>query len=263
MPAWLDWLVLGATDALYAALPRRPPALAELEHLKLISHRGERDGQKVFENTFDAFDPLRGSGVWGLELDVRWTRDLWPVVIHDPDLSRMWNDPAEVATLDRDELHRRHPRIPQLDELAARYGAEFHLMIELKPAPLPDRGLQSQRLGDALLAATRGYHLICMQPALLDELSFVPPERTIGLARTNLADISREALASKRAGIGAHYALVNGAHIEAHHAAQQKIGTGFPASPAVLFREAARGVDWIFTNRALALRRFVDRLLAL
>lgn len=261
MPAWLDQAVLAATDVLYALASRRPPPPALLRDVRLISHRGERDNRRVLENTFAAFDPLRGSGVWGIEFDVRWTRDLHPVVVHDPDLRRLWNDPTPVAALDFDVLRRRHPRIPRLDELVARYGAEFHLMIELKPAPLPDPPLQSERLREALRAARHGYHCMSMQPALLDAVG-VEPARTIGLARTNPGTISREALACGRAGIGAHYALLRAAHLQAHHAAGQKVGTGFPGSPGVLFREMDRGVDWIFANRALALRQAVDRLAA-
>ena len=47
--------------------------------------------------------------------------------------------------------------------------------------------------------------------------------------------------------------------LKARHAAQgQRLGTGFPASKNCLFRELNRGIEWVFTNNAVALQRIID-----
>ena len=77
-------------DAFYALWPQPSPDIEHLINCKIVSHRGEYDNQMVFENTLAAFDQAKAAGVWGIECDLRWTRDLQPVVIHDSDLLRMF-----------------------------------------------------------------------------------------------------------------------------------------------------------------------------
>jgi len=258
VPVWLDRLFLQATDALYALRPPRRPAPAQLRELHVISHRGERDNRTVFENTFAAFEPLRGSGVFGLECDARWTKDRVPVVFHDADLRRLFGDAARVADLTREELRRRRPEIPDLYAFVRRYTGEFHLMVELKEEPYPEPELQARRLLEALAPALdrERCHVLSLRPAMLDRLPGLPPARTLGIARLNADEISREALARGRAGMACHYVALRSHHIARHRAAAQAVGSGFPASRSVLFREAARGVRYLFSNNALALERW-------
>ena len=252
MPLWLDSLVLRSVDALFALRAPVLPPRERLEACRIVSHRGEHDNRAVFENTYAAFDPLRGSGVHGIEFDVRWTRDLVPVVFHDPDLRRLFDDPARLADLTWPELQHRRPEIPDLHSFVRRYADEFHLMCEVKFEPYPYPARQSGRLAEALqpaLAAGR-CTVLSLVPEMFGALRDIPPEATMGVARANTAAISHDALAARRGGISGHYALVGTAHIEAHHAAGQRVGTGFPASKTVLYREIARGIDDIFTNVA-------------
>lgn len=254
MLLWLEELALDAVDAWYARKPPVQPSRERLETCRVISHRGERDDRRVFENTYAAFDPLRGSGVYGIEFDVRWTRDLVPVVFHDEDLRRLFGDNARLADLDRAELRRRRPEIPDLDELVRRYAGDFHLMVELKEERYPDPALQGRRLAEALAPALeRGRGLVLsLLPKLFDTLPAIPAGVTLSVARLNTAAISAEALRSGRAGFAGHYAALGPARIAAHHAAGQVVGCGFPASRTVFLREAARGVDYVFTNLARA-----------
>jgi glycerophosphoryl diester phosphodiesterase len=254
---WLDQLFLSTVDALYA-LPRHTPTPQQLAACRIVSHRGERDDRAVFENTFAAFDPLRGTGIFGIEFDVRWTGDLVPVVFHDPDLRRLFGARERLRDLTWAQLHAVCPPIPRLDDFVQRYADEFHLMAELKHEPYPDPALQDRRLAEALapaLAAGR-CHVLSLRPQMFDALPSLPAARTLGVGRLNAAAISAEAIARRRAGFACHFAALSGAHIRAHHAAGQVVGTGFPASRALLYREAARGVDWIFTNRARELERW-------
>lgn len=257
MPHWLDQAFLHAVDALYA-LPRRAATPAQLAACRIVSHRGERDDRDVLENTFAAFDALRGSGVFGLELDVRWTADLVPVVFHDPDLRRLFGARERLADLGWERLRAAWPQVPRLDELVRRYAGEFHLMVELKHERYPDPALQDRRLAEALapaLAAGR-CHVLSLRPSMFAALPSLPAACTLGIGRLNADAISREAIAAGRAGFACHYAALGARHLRAHRAAGQRVGTGFPASRALLHREAARGVDWIFTNRARELEHW-------
>lgn len=262
MPAWLDDALLRVVDTLYA-LPRHAPTPAQLAACRIVSHRGERSGRAGLENTYAAFDPLRNSGVFGLEFDVRWTADLVPVVFHDTHFARLFGDPGRLCDTDAATLARRYPQVPTLHEFVRRYCGEFHLMPELKAEPYPDPALQDRRLAEALAPALEldRVHLLTLQPSMLAQLPSVPASRTLGVGRLNAAGISREALAAGRAGFACHYALLRGRQVAAHHAAGQRVGCGFPSSSALLCREAARGVDWVFTNRALELERWRQQVL--
>jgi glycerophosphoryl diester phosphodiesterase len=252
MPVWLDQVVLGAVDALFALRAPVLPPRERLEACRIVSHRGERDDRIVFENTYAAFDPLRGSGVYGIEFDVRWTRDLVPVVCHDADLHRLFGDSARIADLTWPELRTRRPEIPDLHSFVRRYAGDFHLMCEIKYEPYPYPARQSARLAEALLPAlaARRCTVLSLVPEMFGALPDIPAAATMGVSRMNTADISQEALGAQRAGFSGHYALVGTSRIAAHHAAGQMVGCGFPASKSVLYREIARGVDYVFTNAA-------------
>ena len=57
---------------------------------RIISHRGEHDNRNVFENTLKSFDKALESGIFGIEFDLRWTKDLKPVVFHDGNTKRLF-----------------------------------------------------------------------------------------------------------------------------------------------------------------------------
>lgn len=258
MALWLDQLFLNAADALAERRPAATPNRAQLAAGRIISHRGERDDRAVFENTYAAFEPLRGSGVHGIELDVRWTRDLIPMVFHDVSLLRLFGDPSRIGDLRWTELQARRPEIPDLHTFVRRYVDEFHLMVELKFEPWRDAALQNRRLCEALapaLAAKR-CHVLSLKPEMFRSLPGLPAAQTLGVGRLNTAEISREALAAGRAGIATHYLGLRERHVQRHHAANQVVGCGFPASRAVLLWEIARGVDYIFTNNAVRMERW-------
>ena len=249
-------------DRAYAWIPRALPNREALAQARIVSHRGERQRDRD-ENTFAAFDPLIGSGVWGLECDVRWTGDLVPMIYHDADFQRLHSDPTPLAALSADEVQQRYPQIPRLSEFVARYGQRFHLMIELKAEPYPAADAQTRELLHILdQGATQGFHLICLNPAFLDSLPGLPVARTVNVARFNSKQLSAEALSKGRAGLAGHFQLLSNAQVRAHRAAGQHIGSGYPASSSVLRRELNRGVQWIFSNQALAMQRELDRLRA-
>jgi glycerophosphoryl diester phosphodiesterase len=233
------------------------PPTDRLAACRIVSHRGEHDNRRVLENTLAAFDAAARGGVWGIEFDIQWSRDRFPMVCHDPDLRRLFGCREMVRDLTRRELERRFPLIPSLEEVVDRYGGERHLMIELKEAagiPPADWSRVLQRTLDGL-APGREYHLISLQPDRFAALDWAPGHSLLPVGRFNLSALSRVALSRNYGGVTGHYLLLSNRMAAAHWHAGQKVGTGFPATRNHLFRELRRGVDWIFSNRAVNLQK--------
>ena len=252
-----------AVDATMAALPRSVPDADLLRNCKIISHRGEHDNVRVFENTLSAFADARAAGVWGLECDIRWTADLVPVILHDPDGSRLFGDPAPLAGLRFEELRRRMPLVPSLAELVSEFGGNTHLMLEVKAQEMPDQAAQKQIFSEHLQGLEPGldYHFLVLDPELLERVDFVAPRHAYLVAETNVARLSRAALAAGCGGLTGHYLLLSEQVRRRHEAVGQRIGTGFIASRACMLREVGRGIEWLFSNDAVALQAELDALL--
>jgi len=215
------------------------------------------------ENTLAAFDPVVDSGIWGIEFDIRWTRDLIPVVIHDADCQRVFGSPIEVARHNLETLQKKCPLIPSLEQLIQRYGKKVHLMIEIKQEKFPNlirqRGILKQLFKD--LIPGEDFHLLTLNPALFDLFDIVPGRAMLPVAELNYKSLSREAIEKGYAGICGQYLLMSDRIINAHAQHQQKIGTGFARSKFGFYRELNRQVEWIFTNRALKLSAIRNKLL--
>jgi glycerophosphoryl diester phosphodiesterase len=237
----------------------RPPA-ERLAQCKLIAHRGEHDNATVLENTLDAFEQAAAGGVWGIELDVRWTRDGVPVVVHDADLQRLYGIPARIDQLTRQTLSQEVPAVPSLADVAARFGGRLHFMIEIKQVPWPDPEAQSRSLRDALhcLSPIEAYHLISMSPTLLSRLSGFPSRSLIAIAYAYPDRLSRWVARHQWGGLCAHYTMMRRSIIARHHRLGQTVGTGYPGSRNCLFREINRGIDWIFANNAKQLVGYLN-----
>ncbi|MEC8819679.1 MAG: glycerophosphodiester phosphodiesterase family protein, partial [Pseudomonadota bacterium] len=104
-------ITVRAIDCWMAAIPRVTPANSVLQGCKIVSHRGEHDNREVMENTLRAYDIARTNGVWGIEVDIRWTADLVPVVCHDPDGGRVFGNPIIVGEKSFAELREAIPDI--------------------------------------------------------------------------------------------------------------------------------------------------------
>ena len=152
----VETVLLTLIDGVYARLPQPHPGAACLQSFRTISHRGEHDNRRVFENTLAAFDAAVAQGVWGIEFDLRWTRDLEPVVVHDPDLRRVFGRDLKVGDYTLPDLKRQCPQVPSLAEVVGRYGGKIHLMMELKAEPYPDRERQNRTLGKVFGALRPG-----------------------------------------------------------------------------------------------------------
>ena len=260
LPAGIEKILIQCTDFVFSLLPRPSPGPDKLKACKIISHRGEHDNIAVFENTIAAFDNALEEGVWGIEFDVRWTRDLRPVVAHDPDLKRVFGDPTTIAAIEFGELRSQCPDVPLLSEVVERYGQKMHFMIEIKEEPYPDPDRQNAIFNDCFssLQPQRDYHLMSLSPDMFDLITFVPPSTFIPVAMLNMSSFSRLALEKKYRGVAGHYLLLTSAILKQHHRKGQPVGTGYPASKNCLFREVNRGVEWIFSNNAGELMRIIN-----
>ena len=263
LPLLIEQVFIQSVDYIFSRRPQPSPGKERLLRCKMVAHRGAYDNRMVFENTIPAFDKIAAAGIWGIELDVRWTRDLIPVVFHDKDLLRVFRSPLEVSQLTRAELKRSFPLIPSLAEIVARYGNVLHLMVELKEGYFPNPPYQSRVLQDLFAALTprRDYHWLALNPRLFDHVDFVCPDAFLPVAEINVCDISQKALHYDYQGICGHYLLITRRLIARHRHRGQRVGTGFVNSVNCLKRELNRGVEWLFTQNPLRLQAALSELL--
>jgi glycerophosphoryl diester phosphodiesterase len=199
------------------------------------------------------------AGVWGIEFDIRWTRDLVPVVAHDPDLLRLHGDPRAIQSLDFSTLHERYPAIPALSDVVSLFGGRMHFMIEIKQQAWPDPNRQNEKLRQVLapLEPSVDYHLLCMQPQPLSGLVFASSRAKALIAYHWPDKLSRQVMNKQLAGLCGHYLLMRRDILRRHQSKNQLIGTGFVDSRNCLFRELHRGTDWIFSNTAVRLQTWI------
>ncbi len=261
VPRLIEGAFLALMDGLFARWPRPVPVPAALQAARIIAHRGECDDGRIKENTLEAFDRAAAAGVWGIELDVRWTADRVPVVAHDPDLLRVHQVPREVASLTFAELRRKAPEVPSLAEVAARYGRRLHLMIEIKACAWPEAGDQSRSLQEALagLIPCDHFHFMALRPEILMAIAGFPDSSRLAIAFNWPDALSHWVRQAGWGGLCTHYALLRGHQVRAHHRMGQTVGTAYPKSANSLFREVNRNVDFIFSNHAARLQAIIRR----
>ena len=261
LPSWLESRLIQVCDLIFALIPQQAPTVENLRKCKIISHRGQHDNLKVFENTLTAFDHvLETDGIWAVEMDFRWTKDLYPVVSHDPDLQRLYRSNVRIADTTLYELKQLCPQIPTLKEVLKRYGGKLHLMVEAKEEHYPKPEEQNRILKELFEAfePKKDFHLLSLDPNMLEMIKFVDTSAKILVAEFNKKKLSKISLTKKYAGLGGHYLLLDKKLVEEHLAYGQKIGVGYPNSKNNLFREINRGVEWIFCNDAVELSNILQ-----
>ncbi len=262
LPKIFESVLINCIDFFFRLWPQPFPGYDRLKACKIVSHRGEHDNSRIYENTIEAFDLAFEKGIWGIEFDVRWTKDLHPVIIHDPDLKRVFGIDLSIGEVTRDELKSRCRAVPSLAQVIGRYGKKLHLMIEIKAETYPDPERQNNIFKDCFssLEPRMDYHLMSLTPQMFDLITFVPASTLIPIATLNMDQLSEMALEKDLCGVAGHYLLLNSEKLAKHRKKGQGVGTGYPASRNCLFREINRGVEWIFSNNAGELQRIVNRL---
>ena len=256
----LEERIFQVVDWIYEKRSRPVPDTKQIKQCKIISHRGEYDNQSVFENTIAAFDRVNDAGVWGIELDVRWTKDLMPVVFHDADLQRVFGSGISINQMTLTELNMHCHLIPTLSEVIQKYGKKLHLMVEIKKEAYPDPVFQSNALKELFrcLSPQDDFHFLSLFPEMFTLIDFVPSLTFVPSARLNVKQLSDMVLMNNYGGIAGHYVLITDTLLKKHHLQKQSVGTGYIYSQNCLFREINRGVEWIFTNHAVKLRSICD-----
>jgi glycerophosphoryl diester phosphodiesterase len=262
---WLEEWFHKSVDLFYEKMPQPCPDAEKLKQCKIISHRGEHDNKLVYENTIPAFDRVYETGVWGIEFDVRWTRDLQPVVIHDRNLKRVFKSNTTVNKVTLTELKTHCKLIPTLSEIILKYGKKMHFMVEIKKETYPDPDYQNNVLQDLFhkLTPQIDFHFVALEPEMFMFIDFVSSSTFVPSARLNVKQLSDLSLMKNFGGIAGHYLLIYDRLLKKHHSRDQCIGTGYIRSKNCLFREINRGVEWIFSNHAIKLQSICNSLLKL
>lgn len=262
---WLEERFQEVVDLFCEKIPQSFPDIEKLRQCKIISHRGEHDNTMVFENTIPAFDRVSAVGVWGIEFDIRWTRDLKPVVFHDRNLQRVFKSDTEINKVTLTELKTHCNLIPTLSEVIQKYGKKMHFMVEIKKEAYPDPEYQNNVLRDIFqhLTPRVDFHFVTLKPEMFVFINFVPSSTFVTSARLNVKQLSDMALMMNYGGIAGHYLLISDGLLKKHHTRNQRVGTGYIGSGNCLFRELNRGVDWIFSNHAVKLQGICNSLLKL
>jgi len=250
-------------DIVFEVIPQDLPEKSLLENVKIVAHRGLRDNIDILENTFPAYDPLLAAEIWGIEFDVRWTKDLVPIIFHDQDGSRVMNRDLIISQLTFKEMREAMPLIPTLEEILDRYHKKFHFMIEIKTEFYPDEKKQKDILQGILSSMTPidDFHILTIDPDTYRHVDFLPSKALLPVAELDFAKWSKIAIEKNYAGISGHFYLLDEKINAAHMAHDQKLGTGFIKSANCLSRELNRGVEWMFTNDPLDLNEIRKDLL--
>lgn len=256
---WMEKTFLKVTDVAYAHLPQPVPAKKQLLQCEIISHRGDHDNRDIVENTLPAFERIRAAGCTGIEFDVRWTKDLKPVIFHDRNLNRIFGSNDEIAQLKLAEIKVSFPLIPSLEEVVGAYGKKLHLMVEMKEEFYPDPEYQYRVLKDifASLKPRDDFHFISLNPMMFEGMEPFPPPTFLPIAEINVARVSNIALMKGYQGIAGHYLFITNTFLKRHPV----IGTGIVNSKNCFFREVNRGIKWIFSNNAIELQAIRTSLL--
>lgn len=260
--------MMSAADYWVDHWPRRMPQNIDT-NCRIISHRGERDNLTVYENTFAAFDPLvefnataPNIKVWGIECDIRWSKDLEPMIVHDADLKRLHNDNRPISSFTYKALRKTYPHIPHLAELSERYGDILHFMLEVKSEPYPKQSLQNERLLTALqgLEAQTHFHLYSFDTELLEKIDVVPASAKIAIAVFNRKEALQHVLEHDYAGLGAHYTVMNKNSIRKLKTADKRVCVGMVDTRRSLYRALSREGEWLFSNQAIAMAQELEKL---
>lgn len=110
---------------------------------RLIAHRGGVVEDKFPDNSAPALAAAVARGYWGVEVDIRETKDGVLVMRHDPDLKAYYGDPRQLADLTYAELEALKPKVPghrtwRFEELVkAAHDAGLRVMLDSKDPHRP------------------------------------------------------------------------------------------------------------------------------
>jgi glycerophosphoryl diester phosphodiesterase len=153
----------------------------------VVAHRGASAAYP--ENTLESFLAAAEAGAEAVELDVRLSADGVPVVVHDPELSRVAGVPglvhrriaADLKTLDVSGGSGRRAEIPLLAEVLESLSGRVGLDLEIKNIPgEPDFDSPREAAVEATLRALDAASF--SGPVLVSSFNWLTIERSLELA---------------------------------------------------------------------------------
>ena len=112
-------------------------SLPAAEPLRLIAHRGGIVDDQHVENSAASLTDAIAAGYWMIEVDVRRTKDGEPILQHDDNFRRFYNQPYRVDELTWDEIRRfrgqpGHAAPLHFADLCQLCAGKVRLMLDLK-----------------------------------------------------------------------------------------------------------------------------------
>jgi len=246
---------------IFRILPQRHPQADSVKKAKLVAHRGAHSyGLK--ENTLKGFEFCINHNIWGIEFDIRWTKDHQPILLHDANAARIYNRPdIIISEITAKNLRKEIPEIPRLAEVIQHFSGKIHFMIELKEC-FPNDSRQIQRLKELLapLQPMEDYHFLTIHPAELLPLIDFPRATFLAVSFFNTKSIARFVYEHQFGGHCGHFLLMTEKLKKRYKEKKIKIGTGYVASQNSLYREINRGVKWIFTNKPIEMQKILEKM---
>ncbi|MEZ4872875.1 MAG: glycerophosphodiester phosphodiesterase [Bdellovibrionales bacterium] len=262
----LHALVEPPIDLFYKVLPSKRPTQYQIQRTQIIAHRG--DHLNYTENSLQALDSCVKHGIFGVEIDIQWTKDLVPIIFHDPSTKRVFPQNADVylKDLNYSEISLLFPSIPTLDEVVAKFANRLHLMFEIKPQDwMDDSQKQTAKsiLQEKLSPMTVGknFHFLFFREA---ECSLLIPEfiqHSFLIAELNMYAQLNRVVERDMKGLCCHYALVTPKLRKQVYLQKKQLGVGYPGSKNAYYRECRLGTDFVFTNDALQLQSIKNETL--
>jgi glycerophosphoryl diester phosphodiesterase len=241
----------------------------------VAAHRGASGHAP--ENTMAAFHAAVSAGADLIELDVRFTRDNVPIVIHDRTLARTTGGRGQVSALSLSELSDAdagswfHPRfanerIPTLASVLESLPSEIGINIEVKPdgdgRPLH---VLARRLSDEIRAHQRGREVLVssFDHRFLKVFRHTAPHVPLGVLLHPVRDlVRRPVLIARRldaAYIFCSRSRVRRSMVEAAHDGGFSVGVYTVNESRMIPRLARFGVDLVFTNYPAEIRAALER----
>ncbi|MEK6556597.1 MAG: glycerophosphodiester phosphodiesterase [Bdellovibrionota bacterium] len=255
--------ILNTTTNYYWGFTQAPyPTHDQRKAVKLIAHRGVHENKLALENTFKAFDLAVENHIWGIEFDVRFTKDNVPVVHHDNHLGRLFKkQETKVTDTNFSDLRILVPDIPSLSEMVQRYGKKIKLLIEIKQPEdsiLTANNFLALENTLRLLRPCEDYYLLTLSPSLFDTQNFVSKQSVMCVDWRDIDNTVAQTLERNYGAVSGHFMLLNDKRLRLSKEKGLITGTGFIETRGALYREIHRGVDWIFTNHPLRLQKYLS-----
>lgn len=244
-----------ATNYLWGLGAPKSLTPAQKHQTKIVAHRGVHESGAI-ENSRKSFELAVQHNLWGIEFDVRFTSDNVPVIHHDPDCRRLYKCPAVIASTKSQELLSRVPQLLTLEEVVQKFGRKIHLLIEIKEGVTPEQNAILQHIL-APLQPMADYHFLTLKPENLENLSFAPKRSVMSVDWMNMPKTIEATIKRGYGAVSGHFMVLTDERLQLCRQQGLITGTGFIETRGALYREIARGIDWIFTNHPLRLKAYL------